>query len=73
MNSLGYLAAGKPQYESGRAAYMSLGREAPYRALLYTTASAHRGPALGPRPPDYRNRKTMISPGDNNYPYTCRH
>ncbi len=39
MNVRGFLTAGKPVYESGKAAYMTLGRS-PYRERLYT----HRFP-----------------------------
>jgi hypothetical protein len=69
MNSLGYLAAGKPRYESGRAAYMSLGRGAPYRSLLYT----HRFPGAHSRNQIFgtatltvtiETEKAIVAPGD---------
>jgi hypothetical protein len=69
MNSLGFLVAGKPIYESGWAAYMPLGRGVPYRSLLYT----HRFPGAHSRTQIFgtgsltltiETEKSVVSPGD---------
>lgn len=69
MNSLGFLVAGQPRYESGRAAYLPFGRGAPYRSLLYT----HRFPGAHSRTQIFgtanltltiETEKTIVSPGD---------
>ncbi len=66
MNVMGFLTAGQPFFESGKAADMTLG-SAPYREKLYTHRfpGAHsRSQIIGALNLDIRTDKSIVSPGD---------